>query len=129
MSIDQSLVSRVRTTLVRSRTIGRFVRPPVEPVAAGPRTILDVTGEIDLATSPQLRAAVDAAFASGAGALCIDLTRTEFMDSSGLHVLIDAAHHAREVGCDLEIICPHGHVRRVIELAGVDQLVPLTSSA
>jgi anti-sigma B factor antagonist len=126
VSIDQSLVNRVRATLTQSG--GRFARPVVEPAAAGPRTVLAVTGEIDLASSPQLRAAVEAAFAS-ADELCIDLTETEFMDSTGLHVLVDAARHADEVGCNLEIVCPPGHVRRVIELAGVDQLVPLTSSA
>lgn len=127
MSIDQSLVSRVRTVF-GSRSGPRFSRRIVEPDPSGPRSVLDVTGEIDIATSPQLRSAVEAAFASGARELCIDLSRTEFMDSTGLHVLTDAARHARTVGCRLEVVCPPGNVRRVIELAGLDGVLPLASS-
>jgi anti-sigma B factor antagonist len=100
----------------------------VEPTITGSRTVLAVTGEIDLATAPRLRVAIDAAFASGAQDLCIDLTDTTFMDSTGLHVLVDAAGRADELGCTLTIVCPPGPVERVIGISGVDQLVRRVAS-
>jgi hypothetical protein len=45
------------------------------------------TGELDIATEPELAAAVDAQLATGADALVIDLTHTVFMDSSGARQL------------------------------------------
>jgi anti-sigma B factor antagonist len=101
----------------------------VDPQVAGPRTILAVTGEVDIATSPQLRTALDAAFAAGAQEIRVDLTTTTFMDSSGIHVLVDAARRAGELRRSLAIACPAGNVRRVIEIAGVAELLPLSDVA
>jgi anti-sigma B factor antagonist len=103
--------------------------PPlfVEPQVTGSRTVLLVGGEVDIATTPQLGAAIDAALASGTRELCVDLTQTTFMDSSGLHVLLEANRRAAEVGCELTIVCPPGPVARVLDLSGVGELIPRTS--
>jgi anti-sigma B factor antagonist len=98
------------------------------PLNLAPLTVA-VTGEIDLATAPQLREAVETAFSFGAPEVLVDLAGTTFMDSSGLHVLIDAARRAAEQGRTLTIDCPPGNVRRVIDLAGVAELLPLADEA
>jgi anti-sigma B factor antagonist len=138
LMIDVSLLNRVRATLAtmsrpRASTTLRGMAsrplppPTVEPRVVGPRTVLAVTGEIDLATAPRLREAVAAAFAAGACELCIDLAETTFMDSSGLHVLLDAAQQAEELDRELTIACPPGPVRRVIEIAGLGTEIPVSS--
>jgi anti-sigma B factor antagonist len=120
--IDESLLNRVRSTLATTqREHGRF--PREAPL------IVHVVGEVDIATAPRLRADIDAAFASGARELRIDLSATTFIDSSALHVLVDAARRAREVDRDLTIACPPGNIRRVIDIAGVAELLPLTDEA
>lgn len=119
MSIDESLLNRVRATFAtvsRQRDQFRSTEPLVVPVAA----------EVDIATAPQLRADVDAALASGVPVVCIDLSATTFVDSSALHVLVDAVHLARDRGTELTIACPRSNIRRVIEIAGVGELLPLT---
>jgi anti-sigma B factor antagonist len=85
----------------------------------GRRTVVRVAGEIDTATAPALRAAIDAALEHGALELWIDLTPTTFMDSSGLHALIDAQARAFELNRRLAVICPGGCVRRVFDLVGL----------
>ena len=111
----------------RSRPLPRYPLLSVEPEVTGSRTVLRVEGEVDLATAPQLHAAIDAAFTSAAREVCVDLGGTTFMDSSGLHVLVAATQRAAEVGCELTLVCPSGPVARVIELSGVSELIPGTS--
>ncbi|HEX5780441.1 MAG TPA: STAS domain-containing protein [Solirubrobacteraceae bacterium] len=82
------------------------------------RVVLAIGGEVDLATSPELRLAIDAALDSGAAELCLDLCATSFMDSSGLHVLFDSQVRASALKRRLRIICPPGPVRRLFELSG-----------
>jgi anti-sigma B factor antagonist len=91
----------------------------------GHRTVLAVTGEVDLATAPELGSAVDTALASGAQELWLDLSATAFMDSSGLHVLLDAHRRMRGLRRRLAIVCPQGAVRRLFEIAGVADALPL----
>ena len=91
----------------------------------GHRMVLAVTGEVDLATAPELGSAVGAALASGARELWLDLSATEFMDSSGLHVLIDTHCKMRGLRRRLAIVCPGGAVRRLFEVAGVADILPL----
>jgi anti-sigma B factor antagonist len=91
----------------------------------GHRTVLAVTGEVDLATAPELGSAVDTALASGAQELWLDLSATAFMDSSGLYVLLDAHRRMRGLRQRLAIVCPGGAVRRLFEIAGVADALPL----
>jgi anti-sigma B factor antagonist len=91
----------------------------------GRRTILAVGGEIDLDSVGVLSAAVEAALSGGAAELWIDLTDTQFMDSSGLHVLLDARSRVRDLNRQLAIVCPSGPVRRLFDIAGVAERLPL----
>ena len=92
----------------------------VEHREAGRRTIVAVSGEIDIASSPALRSALEAAL--NADDLWVDLSETSFMDSSGLQVLLDI--HRRREG-RLTVVCPPGNVRRVLDLTGVAQSLRL----
>jgi len=91
----------------------------------GRRTVVAVGGELDLATAPELRACVEAALAEGVRDLCVDLSRTSFMDSSGLHLLARIEAEVRQRGGRLAIVCVPGPVLRVIELTGVAASLPL----
>jgi anti-sigma B factor antagonist len=87
--------------------------------------VIAVAGELDLATAPALRAAVADALDAGAEQLWIDLRATQFMDSSGIHLLVETE---RELGRRLVIVCPPGPVRRVLDIAGVADALPLRHS-
>ena len=83
------------------------------------RAVLAVAGEVDIATAPELRSAIDSVLDSGAAELCLDLCSTSFMDSSGLHALFDSHVRASELGCELTIVCPPGPVRRLFQVSGL----------
>jgi|tagenome__1003787_1003787.scaffolds.fasta_scaffold20958605_7 anti-sigma B factor antagonist len=85
----------------------------------GRRTVLCVAGEIDMATAPAITRAIDAALATGALELWIDLTPTAFMDSSGVHVLLAAQRRLCELNRRFAVICPEGCIRRLFEATGV----------
>ena len=82
------------------------------------RAVLAVGGEVDIATAPELRSAIDSVLDSGAVEVCLDLGGTSFMDSSGLHALFDGQVRASAVGSRLTIICPPGPIRRLFEVTG-----------
>ena len=93
------------------------------PVVAAP-------AEIDVTTAGQLRGLLlEAAAATGRPTAVVDLTGTEFCDSSGLHTLLRAHNRAVAEGGGLRLVVPpDGVVRRVLSLTGLDLLLPCFSS-
>jgi anti-anti-sigma factor len=93
-------------------------------VRAGRHT-LALTGELDLDSANELEEAVREVYASGAG-LVIDLRKVTFMDSTGLRVLIVAGTLCEEEGHELQII-PGEDIQRILEISGLDRVLPFTS--
>jgi anti-sigma B factor antagonist len=91
----------------------------------GLRTVLAVEGELDIGTVDGLRQAVDGALDAGAHELWIDFSGTTILDSTAIHVLLEAHARLRELDRRLAVICPPGNVRRVLQVAGVDGALPL----
>jgi anti-sigma B factor antagonist len=122
-TIDDSLLTRVRKTLTITSRRAAIDSLSIHRRIAGGRTVLAVAGEIDMATAPRLREAIDAALASGSGEISVDLAATTFMDTAGVHLLVDAVRRAEELGRTLTIASPSAAVLRVIEITGVAELV------
>jgi anti-sigma B factor antagonist len=91
----------------------------------GRRAVLTVSGEIDMGSVPILEKAVAMALADGAAQLWIDLAMVEFMDSTGLHLLLDTRRHVCELNRRMAIICPDGRIRRLFDIAGLTDQLPL----
>jgi anti-sigma B factor antagonist len=87
-----------------------------------------VSGEVDVATVPVLEAALDAAIRQSEGAFILDLSDVDFMDSSGLHVLLRARSLLGRGDRALAVICRSGPVRRLFELSGIADLFFIYSS-
>ena len=75
-----------------------------------------VEGEIDIATSPRLIPVLNQAVSDGAGPLIVDLSRVEFMDSTGLGLLINAKRRVDRRGNGFAVVCPPGPLYRVFEV-------------
>jgi anti-sigma B factor antagonist len=87
-----------------------------------------VKGEVDLSVVPELELALETAIIESDGAFVIDLSELEFIDSSGLQVLLRARGLLGREDRALAVICPHGPVRRVFELSGFSELFALYRS-
>ena len=87
-----------------------------------------VRGAIDLDAVPFLEAALDAVIRDTAGAFVLDLCELEFLDSSGLRVMLRARALLAREDRELAIVCPPGSVRRLFALAGIADLLFLYAS-
>ena len=92
------------------------------------RHVITVSGEVDLASSPQLDDAIISALDSGAKAVAIDLTDVSFMDSSGLGVIVRGLKRCREAEIDLDLVITNERVLKVFGITGLDQVIPIHSS-
>ena len=90
--------------------------------------VLEVKGEVDLYTSPQLKEKVNDLIEEGQTQLVIDLSGVGFMDSSGLGVLVTALKRAKERGGALALVSPEGSVHKVLTITGLDRVFPIHDS-
>src|SRR5579862_9327407 len=85
--------------------------------------LVDVNGEIDVATTPELRSTLhQLAEDTDIRTLVVDLDGVDFIDSSGLGVLIGCARRLRSRGDngDLKLVCNRLNLLRVFEITGLD---------
>ena len=97
----------------------------VTPVDRASDTLLQVTGELDVATVGALRAAVEQALGSSPKALLVDLTPTHFLDSTGCRELVRTAKSGAASGVPVELVVPpdNWRVRRVVDMVQLSSLV------
>lgn len=93
------------------------------PLCGAPAVTL--AGELDIAGVLEAEQAVDAAIRDSRGALVLDLSDLDFLDSSGIRVVLRARALLARDERDLAIVCPAGAVRRAFEVAGIDDLLAL----
>jgi anti-anti-sigma factor len=86
---------------------------------------LAVAGELDLLTAPKLAARVGGLVRREPGDVVVDLAETQFIDSTGLAVLLNVQRRLERRGRHLRVRCDDGPVRRVIELARLEETLGL----
>ncbi|MBV9002507.1 MAG: STAS domain-containing protein, partial [Solirubrobacterales bacterium] len=94
----------------------------------GKATIITVSGELDLASSPALQEELDRVAASETQRLIIDLRALDFMDSTGLSVLVRAHQRAEEQGRELAMVKGPQQVQRLLSLTGVADRLTVADS-
>jgi anti-sigma B factor antagonist len=92
------------------------------PTAGGDTVI--VRGEIDMATAPQLRDLLNELVDGGSTRILLDCRALDFLDSSGIGVLVAVRKRLGEDGA-LTLESPPAHVRKVLDLTGVSAHVAI----
>jgi anti-anti-sigma factor len=92
----------------------------------GVRTI-SVRGELDLSTAPELEGPLNQALESGEGSMLIDLSQCEFIDSTGIALIVRAWQHldSGKNGRALVLCSQNDQVRRVLEITGLELSIPV----
>ena len=90
-------------------------------------TVMRVRGELDLASAPHLRREVIGVLADGAH-LVLDLTDVDFLDSTGLGVVLGALRRVRSAGGDLRLVCTAPHLLEVFGVTGLDRILSISAS-
>jgi anti-sigma B factor antagonist len=87
-----------------------------------------VRGEIDLASSRDLRRCLEAELDDPPREVEVDLSGVDFIDSNGLHTLLHAHQYAGARGSQLVVVAPSAPVMRVLELTGCHNILTIASS-
>jgi anti-sigma B factor antagonist len=95
---------------------------PVEVVGGLP--VIAAPVEIDITNAAGLRAALLEAAGLGDGTLVVDMSRTQFCDSSGVNVLVCAHRRAQAEGGELRLVISAAAVLRILAIIGVDRMIP-----
>jgi anti-anti-sigma factor len=91
-------------------------------------TVIGVGGELDILTVSKLTLRLDDAIRRRRGDVVIDLSDAEFIDSMGLHALLNIQRRLVRHARALIVICPPGPVRNAIELARLAEPLGVVSS-
>ena len=91
------------------------------PLGEVPGIVL--AGEVDIAVGKQVEAALDAGVRASAGAFVLDLSELEFLDSSGVSLIMRARALLGREERELVLVCPAGPVHRIFEISGVIDLL------
>jgi anti-sigma B factor antagonist len=91
--------------------------------------VVNVVGELDQATVPELEGTLDEAIGTGPAGLVVDLSDCGFIDSSGLATIVAARERlTSENGRRFGICCADSQVRRLLEITGLDTALGVANS-
>jgi anti-anti-sigma factor len=85
-------------------------------------TVLTVSGELDMASSPRLAEALDRLHPTH-GPIVLDLAGLEFIDVTGLHVLLQARERTEQEGCRFTVVNASRAVRKLLKLTRTTELL------
>src|SRR4030081_410208 len=91
----------------------------IETEKVGDAVVLHVAGEVDVFTAPQLREALVGAIEEGSRDVVVDLQGVDFLDSTGLGVLVAGLKRVRQYGGDLSLVCTREYMLEIIYTSGL----------
>lgn len=90
--------------------------------------IIRLNGEVDVYTSPRVRAAMLEHLEQGCKYLIIDLTQVDYLDSSGLGILVAGLKRSRESGGEVFLVSPKPRIQHVLEVTGLQKVFTILDS-
>jgi anti-sigma B factor antagonist len=92
------------------------------------RTVVNIEGEIDVYTAPTLREHLSDLVADGRHHLILDLEGVQFLDSTGLGVLVGGLKRVRSQDGTLELVCTQERILKVFRITGLTKVFPIHAS-
>ncbi len=94
----------------------------------GARTVISVSGEIDVYTAPTLRERLNDLVARGEYDLVVDMAGVDFLDSTGLGVLVGGLKRTRSHHGTLRLVCDQEKIIKVFRITGLTKVFPIYAS-
>lgn len=107
----------------------RVVNLTLSTREVGARTVIAVGGEIDVYTAPKLRDTITELVAAGTYHLVVDMEAVEFLDSTGLGVLVGGLKKVRAHGGSLELVCNADRLLKIFKITGLAKVFVIHASA
>jgi len=90
--------------------------------------IIEVSGEIDVYTAPRLREVLGDLVTQGRHRLVVDVERVEFLDSTGLGVLVGGLKRVRANGGSLDVVCTQDRLLKIFRITGLTKVFGIYDS-
>ena len=100
----------------------------VQDHAEGDRHTVSLAGELDLATVPELVAAVYALLAQGARGIVLDIGALTFINSTGIRSILSVRELCELHECEFAVTLAQEPVQRVFKIAGLEDALPFPAS-
>src|SRR5881628_680742 len=100
----------------------------LETIKRDQQTVLAVRGEIDVYTAPRLRQAIVDLVDAGSTSIVVDMEKVDFLDSTGLGVLVEGLKRVRTRGGDLSIVVTQDKILKIFEITGLNKAFPIYGS-
>ncbi len=94
----------------------------------GDRTIVSVGGEIDVYTAPKLREKLIDLVSAGQYHLVVDMENVEFLDSTGLGVLVGGLKRVRAHEGSLRLVCTQERILKIFRITGLTKVFSIHAS-
>ena len=87
--------------------------------------VVSAHGDVDLVTAAELETELLETVRDGARRVIVDLTEATFVESSAIHALLRAGQRLQWRGRELAVVCGNPTVKRVLDITGVDRVLPV----
>jgi anti-sigma B factor antagonist len=94
----------------------------------GDHAVLEVAGEIDVYTAPKLREKLIELVNEGSYHLVVDLEKVDFLDSTGLGVLVGGLKRVRNHDGSLKLVCTQDKILKIFRITGLTKVFPIHDS-
>jgi anti-sigma B factor antagonist len=91
-------------------------------------TVLEVGGEVDVYTAPRMREQIVDLVTEGRYHLIVDMEGVEFLDSTGLGVLVGGLKRVRAHEGSLQVVCSHERILKIFRITGLTKVFEIHSS-
>ena len=105
-----------------------FMDLDVESTLRDGATVLFLRGEIDVYTAPRLRQSIVDLVEAGTPHIVVDMSRVDFLDSTGLGVLVEGLKRIRSREGTLSIIATQEKILKIFDITGLNKAFPIYRS-
>jgi anti-sigma B factor antagonist len=95
----------------------------------GEHTVIKLKGEVDIYTAPALRETIVDAVDKGRYKIAVDLDEVDFLDSTGLGVLVGGLKRVKQHEGELGIICNQDKILRIFKITGLTKIFNMYTSS
>jgi len=94
----------------------------------GDASVLTLRGEIDVYTAPRLRQAIIDLVEAGERDIIVDMAKVDFLDSTGLGVLVGGLKRLKSAEGRLSIVATEDKILKIFEITGLNKVFPISAS-
>ena len=94
----------------------------------GDRAVLDVIGEVDVYSAPDLRERLSETLSAAAPSLIVNLSEVTFLDSTGIGTLVAGLNRAVQFGGTMTLVCDHERILKLFRITGLDSVFAIRAT-